>query len=235
MRQFFIDEKLDIGITVCLNQDIKHHLIDVLRFKDGDIIRLVDNTNQPYKAQISLDNNLSAKVIDKFESVEKKGKIIYCCCMIKKERWQWLIEKAVEFNCDVIVPVISERTIIHIDEKIEKKVERWNKIALMAAQQCNRTDLVKVEKPIKLKQIVQYKSTNNLVAYEKEKGNYLYDLIDDNDITFLIGPEGGFTEKEIDFLVDNGFKCCSLSDNILRAESAGMYFLSVIDARRKSI
>ena len=72
MRQFFIDEKLDIGITVCLNQDIKHHLIDVLRFKDGDIIRLVDNTNQPYKAQISLDNNLSAKVIDKFESVEKK-------------------------------------------------------------------------------------------------------------------------------------------------------------------
>ena len=83
--------------------------------------------------------------------------------------------------------------------------------------------------------VAEYNGLMKKIAEEKEKGNYLYDLIDDNDITFLIGPEGGFSEKEIDFLVENGFKCCSLSDNILRAESAGMYFLSVIDARRKSI
>ncbi|MGN1399410.1 MAG: RsmE family RNA methyltransferase [Erysipelotrichaceae bacterium] len=235
MRQYFVDEILTVGQKLSLNEEIRHHLIDVLRFSIGDSIRLVDKTNQPFKAYICSVKPLTAVIREKDEMSEKKGRIVYCCCMIKKDRWEWLIEKGVEFNCNVIVPVISERTIIHIDEKIDKKVERWNKIALMAAQQCNRTDLVKVEKPIKLKQIVQYKSANNLVAYEKEKGSYLYDLIDDNDITFLIGPEGGFSENEISFLTDNGFKCCSLSDNILKAESAGMYFLSVIDAKRKKI
>lgn len=234
MRQYFIAEKVKLNEEIKLNEDISHHLKNVLRCKENDIIRLVDGNNNVFFAEIHIDDDcLIAKIKSETDFEENGNDIIYCACMLKRDKWEWLIQKAVELNATKIIPIISRRTIIKIDdEQIDKKVTRWNKIALEAAQQSNRNKICIVEKPIKLKDIIKYKSDINIVPYEKEKNINLIDIIDEKSTTFLIGPEGGFEESEIEFLEKNDFTCCSLGRNILRAETAGLYTLAVIDAKR---
>ncbi|MDO4377565.1 MAG: RsmE family RNA methyltransferase [Erysipelotrichia bacterium] len=237
MRQYFVNEILSDDAQIILGAEISHHLRDVLRCKENDKIRLVDANNNLFLASIHLSaTNVIAQVQQRLMNQEENKEIIYCACMIKKDKWEWLIQKAVELNATKIVPIISNRTIIHIDEQqLEKKLARWNKIALEAAQQSNRISMCQVEKPIKLNEIVKYKSDINIVPYENEKNIHILELIDSSSVTFVVGPEGGFEEKEIEFLKKNDFVCCSLGNNILRAETAGLYVLAVIDAKRSNL
>ncbi len=141
------------------------------------------------------------------------------------------LQKAAELGASRIVPVITRRTIIHLEDKeIAKKLERWNKITLEACQQSNRTSLCEVCRPIRLKDVVEYRQDINLVAYENEDTRKLRDCLGNGSICIVVGPEGGFEESEIEFLEEAGFTCVSLGTRILRAETAGMYALSVIDA-----
>lgn len=234
MRQYFIDQQVQLNENVRLSDEVAHHLINVLRYKENDFIRLVDKNSNVFLAELLFINqDVYAKCIEILDNKKDNKDIICCACMIKKDKWEWLIQKAVELNATKIVPIISQRTIIKNDqEKIERKLERWNKIALEAAQQSNRDKLCLVQRPIKLKDINKYLSEINIVPYEKEDSIKLIDLIEDKSITFIIGPEGGFEQSEIDFLTQLGFVSCSLGSNILRAETASLYTLAVIDAKR---
>ncbi len=234
MRQYFVDQSLHLNDEVKLSDEISHHLRNVLRYKENDIIRIVDKDSQVFLAKLLfVEEEVYVDCVELLGNKKINKEIIYCACMIKKDKWEWLIQKAVELNATKIVPIISQRTIIKNDEeKIDKKLVRWNKIALEAAQQSNRERLCSVERPIKLKEITRYLSEVNIVPYENEDNVKLIDLVDDKSITFIIGPEGGFDDSEITFLTDLGFKCCSLGENILRAETAGLYTLAVIDAKR---
>ena len=144
-----------------------------------------------------------------------------------------MIQKACELGAARIVPLITRRTIIHLDEKeISRKLERWNRIALEACQQCNRTTVCRVERPVTISQLDQYKQEVNLVAYENENNVRLREYLDSDRITFVVGPEGGFEPEEIDVLNSRGFVSVSLGNRILRAETATMFILSVIEGLR---
>jgi 16S rRNA (uracil1498-N3)-methyltransferase len=109
-------------------------------------------------------------------------------------------------------------------------MERYQKIIQEAAEQSRRNYIPKLEPIIKLSEINQYTSDINLVAYENEKEKPLRDYIKTNQsVTIICGPEGGFDDKEVDYLVNNGFITVSLGKRILRAETAGLYILSGID------
>lgn len=123
---------------------------------------------------------------------------------------------------------------VKLDEKkAEKKLIRWNEILLAATKQCNRNTLVELEPVIALKELSNYKSECNLVAYEKENdpSKHMAHYLKDNpqSITVCIGPEGGFEESEIQVLNKFGFDNCSLGKNILRAETAACYVLTAIE------
>ncbi len=236
MRQYFVKEKLDLGVRTELSAEITHHLKNVLRRKSGDIIRLVDSEGRAFLAELSVGESVSAAVVEQLETGNSQGKITCCACLIKREKWEMLIQKAAELGADRIVPVISSRTIVHIDEReLGRKLERWNKIALEACQQSNRTEICTVERPIYLINISEYLSANNLLAYENEENAQLLDLCDEKDITIVTGPEGGFSSQEAEFLNSLGFASCSLGQRILRAETAVLYALAVIDAKRNTL
>ncbi len=236
MRQYFVTERLQLGSCVQLSREIAHHLKNVLRKKSGDMIRLVDSEGQPFLAELNVSDTVYATVSQQLEEKDKQGTITCCPCLIKRDKWEMLIQKAAEMGADRIVPVISSRTIVHIDEKeIDRKLTRWNKIALEACQQSNRTDVCTVTKPVYLVNIAEYMSENNLLAYENEENAQLLDLCDERDITIVTGPEGGFSSQEAEFLNGLGFVSCSLGQRILRAETAVLYALAVIDAKRNTL
>lgn len=230
MRQFFVPDVLKVGSEAVFDQQQSHHISDVLRMKNGDTVRLADSEGNVFLASLRFEGaTVKAEVNQKCDTVPE-GKIIVAAAMIKKEKWELMIQKACELGASVIVPLVTSRTIIHLDDKeINKKLERWNKIALQACQQCNRASLCVVERPIPLSQIEKYRSEVNLVAYENEEKTKLRETLSSDEITFVIGPEGGFTADEIDSLNEKGFTSVSLGSRILRAETAVMFVLSVIE------
>ena len=232
MRQYFAMGKLEPGSLYQFTNEQLHHLKDVLRVQSGDIIRLVDNENRPFMAKIVFEGKKpQAEVLYQLEEDKTNREVVLCAALIKRDKWEWLIQKAAELGADRIVPVITERTVIDLKEgEADKKLIRWNKIALEACQQSNRTTICEVDSPISLKEISQYKRDINLAAYEKEDANRLIDAVKDGSICVMIGPEGGFSSKEIEFLKAEGFASVSLGRNILRAETAAIYVLSVIGA-----
>jgi 16S rRNA (uracil1498-N3)-methyltransferase len=132
------------------------------------------------------------------------------------------------------VPYIAKRSIPVLDDKnTSKKLERWNMIAKEACEQSKRNKLVKVLEPVKLKELLNYKSELNLIAYEDLNcvgSSHFYSLIEKNpkSITIVVGPEGGFDSSEVAFLNENDFISVSLGKRILRSETAPLYMLSVI-------
>lgn len=233
MRQFFVSEKLQVGSRYYFDNNQSHHIADVLRMKNDDEVRIVDCEGTAFTGQLFFESGrVGVTLIHENEGFEEPS-VVCAAALIKKEKWELMIQKACELGAARIVPLVTRRTIIRLDEKeISRKMERWNKIALEACQQCNRTTVCTVERPVSISQLEQYKQEVNLVAYENENDMKLRDVIDSDRITFVVGPEGGFEKEEINKLNDMGFVSVSLGNRILRAETATMFILSVIEGLR---
>ena len=191
MRQYFVEKKLEINEIFDFNEKQSHHIKTVLRMKVGEKIRVVDSNNDVFLVEIDIDSKVRGKVLENIFDLSDVSEITYCAALIKKDKWNFLLQKAAELGATKVVPLISNRTIFKIDEqRLEKRIQRWNKITLEACQQSNRSSKCEVERPIKLKEIDKFLSENNIVAYENEQNICLADCLIKS-ITFVIGPEGG--------------------------------------------
>lgn len=237
MQQVFIKEQVKVNQCVALDEKQSHHLLHVLRMKKDTCFRVVDGAGNRYMASLQIiEKEAWAKIDQKIEeSAERKVKVTLLMGLIKKDKWDFCIQKSTELGVNRIVPFESKRTIVKAsEEKSDKKIQRWNKIAMEAAQQCKRDVVPEIEMPLSLKEAcVQYQSDLNLVAYESmmENSALIRDVVNDaQSVTVVIGPEGGFDESEIEFLKEKGYCCITLGKRILRAETAALYVLSALDA-----
>lgn len=236
MQQYFIQGELNKDITVSFNHEQRHHIKDVLRMREGTVVRIVNELGHAAFACVSYVDKEVIGVIQKLDSEinEMKCKVTLCMGLIKKEKWDYFLQKATELGVYEIVPFESIRTVVKSkDEKVGKKLERWNKIVSEACEQSKRNYIPKILEPIPFVDLIHNKSELNCIAYEDAKitGEKFKSLLNDQkSVTLVIGPEGGFDESEVSYLLENGFHCISLGKRILRAETAATYGLSVIDA-----
>ncbi|OGS19100.1 MAG: hypothetical protein A3J83_08890 [Elusimicrobia bacterium RIFOXYA2_FULL_40_6] len=214
------------------------HLTKVLRVKPGETINIFDGNLRHYQAVIKeIDSfSITGDILKEIIYKEKKYSVHIYPSLINADRFEFMLEKATEVGVDIISPVITERTMARIPEpKIKSKLERWNKIILAAVKQCDCQKIPKLTEAIvdfsaAIKAVE--KTSLNLIAYEAEPNeNSLKSILSQNQkdsINLFLGPEGGFTEKEITLAKENGFKTFSLGQNILRAETAAISCLSII-------
>ena len=162
----------------------------------------------------------------------------------KSDKFEFIIEKAVELGVNNIIPVNMDFSIAKISK--ESKIERYNNIALSASEQSKRNIIPSVSKPINyidmINEIKNSMSIYNALFYEKEndilKTKKFIDSIDlkkNKIINIVIGPEGGFSDKEIKLAKDNGIEILSLGKRILRTETASIVALSIIMYRIECI
>ncbi|MDF9825336.1 16S rRNA (uracil1498-N3)-methyltransferase [Breznakia sp. PF5-3] len=228
MQQYFLDSEVKKGSSVFFSKEQQHHMKNVLRMHTGEIVKVVDNHSTPFLVAINVENEVTGRIIETLESNLEKVKITLLQGLIKGERWDFLLQKACELGVDRIIPFYSSRTIVKVNDKIDKKTERFNKIALEACEQSKRDHLVSVHQPIAYKEIGNYTSELNLIAYEAadlksdKLKTYLLDNPDIKTITIVIGSEGGFSEDEVVFAKSKGFATVSLGSRILRAETAAL-------------
>lgn len=230
-----MDNENDI-FKIC-GKEVKH--IQVLRHEIGDEIIVNDciaKINQIRKDCILLEKLGNAPKV----GIPNTHLTIYIA-MLKNEKIDYVIQKATELGCSKIVPFFSKNTIVKLDEKsCKKRREKLQIIADEACKQCGRTDRVYVEDILYFNDIMQsIKDTDACIfAYEKsdsslkneiEKVKKLKKANEVYDISLIIGPEGGFDEKEANTLCDiSNVYCVSLGSRILRADTAAINLISVI-------
>lgn len=231
-RRFYYSGTIEANSKLSLGGDQFNH-IKVLRLKEGARINVFDGHGNEAEAVIEKIERTRAQVrVERVLKIEKKPPFItLAVSLIKANRMDFLLEKSCELGVDEILPVIFERTVVKIGEKEWKsKRARWEKILISAAKQSKRADLPKIYEPIKLENIKDLFEPSDVLLL-CEKGGALLEALDLSNakrIFIIVGPEGGLSEREKDFLVRLGAKCVALGANVLRTETACVAALSII-------
>ncbi len=210
------------------------HLVRVLRARVGqefdiatgaDIRRGKITTIANERVEFELGEQIPAAAV---------SSITLLLAVFKFDRMEWAIEKCTELGVARIVPVVARRTDAHLASAAAKRVERWRKIALQAAEQSRRESPPEIDAPVKLPEAVSLPGGLRIVLSESEQESQLRDVIvpDAAQILLAIGPEGGWTEDELQLFHQAGWISASLGPTILRAETAAIAATAITMSER---
>ena len=223
-----------INNKIILDDGDVHHLLHVMRARVGEEIEVVTD-NKLYSCLIKSLNPL--EIVINYEipqDSELPQEVTLFFALAKGDKIDFVVQKATELGASRIVLVKTERCVTKFEEKdISRKLERFTKIAKEASEQSHRLRIPEIVGVIDINNIPSNLLADiNLLAYEKEAGettSFFDNVKKDKSISMMIGPEGGFSEKEVELLVKKyNFVPISLGKRILRTETAAVYALSVL-------
>ena len=212
------------GKTAELDSDNSHHLNKVLRFPVGQNITLFNGDGFDYTAVVqSAKKTTNLKVISKkVNNNESKLNLTLAQGIAKGEKMDFLIQKAVELGVTRIIPMKLERCVVRLsDEKVQKKIDHWQKIANHACEQSGRSVIVSLSDPLSLEELLEETNHNGFVLHHRAKIS-LSQLKETSKATILIGPEGGLTEKEVSDSEVAGYQSILIGKRVLRTETASL-------------
>ncbi len=220
----FYKEELDIHspLTI-LDETSSKHIIQVLRMKVGEMIRLTDGKGNLSTALIEDDNRkrCGVRITGNIVVPASERKVTIAISPVKNNsRFEWFLEKATEIGVSKIIPLICDRT-----EKTAMKHDRMKSILISAMLQSQQSWLPELTEPVSIKEIVQNDhSPAKLIAHceNDQNKNSLPTINFQPSTLILIGPEGDFTTEEISMAINNGFVPVSLGNTRLRTETAGI-------------
>ncbi|MDY4788711.1 MAG: RsmE family RNA methyltransferase [Bacilli bacterium] len=236
MQQYFVNELKENLFLI--NKDDYHHILSVMRFKSGDNVVVVYQHTKFLCSLVIEKDFVGAQIIEQInENSQQFPEITLIYGLPKLEKFELVLQKACEIGVKRIVPFLSKRSIIKLDnEKIDKKIIRWEKILKEASEQSRRNDIPIITNPISIKELNKYLGEISLVADERkyvEGVHSFYEQIKDianvKSVSIIIGPEGGFDESEFKYFDSLNVKPISLGKRILRSETACIYALSIIE------
>lgn len=238
MPRFFVKtEAIQSGFINITGDDV-NHIRKVLRLRPGDNITVCDGEGNDYYVKIEEveAEQVSASIISMEKSRnEPPVRITLFQGLPKSDKMDLIVQKSIELGISRIVPVITDHTVVRIENRkdAENKAIRWRRIALEAAKQCNRARIPQVEMPVSYTIALEELKKIELafIPYERETKNSLRKYlsgVEVRDAAIMIGPEGGFSEKEIELAVSYGVMPVTLGPRILRTETAGMAALSIL-------
>ena len=212
------------GKTAELDSDNSHHLNKVLRFPVGKNITVFNGDGFDYTALVQdSKKTTSLKVISKARNnTESKLDLTLAQGIAKGEKMDFLIQKAVELGVTRIIPMKLERCVVRLsDEKVQKKIDHWQKIANHACEQSGRSVIVSVSDPVSLEGLLEEKGHNGFVLHHRAEIG-LSQVQETSNATILIGPEGGLTEKEVSDSEFAGYQSVHIGKRVLRTETASL-------------
>ena len=222
-RYFAIDKKENLLIV---SENDLHHIKNVMRKKNGDKVEVVYE-DILYLGMIN-DNEISIiEIIDE----KKSNQIIRIIIpFLKETKLDFILQKATELNASEVILIETERSVVKIKEnKLEEKLKRWNKICKEAAEQSKRLEVPTV-KFLTSPNVFSLTGVK-LICHPNAKQtvtNSLKNIGSCDTINILIGPEGGFSPKEVSIFEKNGFSPINLGENILRVETVPLFLLSIL-------
>lgn len=219
-----------------LGPEDSHHCADVLRLKVGESLTLFDGEGAVADAVLCEVHRRHCRVRigEKTISPPLRCAITLAQAVPKGKNMDLILQKAVELGVSTIVPLLTRRTVVRLDEEdASRKQERWQQIALEACKQCGRNQVPSVTKALSLEDFLKEARTGPLLLSSLQPGavsikEALANAASRSSVTVLVGPEGDFTPEESAAALDAGAIPVTLGPMILRAETAALYSLSVL-------
>lgn len=230
MQRYFSNSKENDKLFL-INDDI-YHITRVMRMKDNDKIEVIYN-NDLYICNVILNELPWVDIVSKEEGKIEDKEIILAIPLLKEQKMDLVLQKATELGVTKIIPVTMERSIVKLDDSKEvKKIDRWSKICKEASEQSKRNSIPVISNIMTLKELVKeegikivcstIEKENNLKKFLTEHKNY-------DKIIIVVGPEGGISSKEEEYLVSEGFTRVSLGKRIMRVETVPIFILSALN------
>lgn len=241
MPVFFVSSDQIRDNRVTISGQLHHHLKDSLRHRAGDELWVGDDRRRRYRIRLSKVDGREI-VGDVLEQVagpaSQSPSLILGQALLKGERMDWVIQKATELGIARIIPLVTAQTVVRPRaDRADSQRERWEQIALEAAQQSERWDLPIIEKPHGLEEFWKSQSSASARLILQERGGQhgLASIPLPREATativLAVGPEGGWREDELETAAASGFVPVTLGNRILRAETATLAALAVLQSR----
>lgn len=236
MPKFFVLPKNITDNQIIIDGDDAKHIKNVLRMREKESITVCDGNENDYECEIlSFGENLvSLRINSKNRCfAEPNVKVTLFQGLPKADKMELIIQKCVELGIDKIVPVETEHTVVKLDKKEQKKLDRWRKISESAAKQSGRGKIPEIGNILSFKEAISKTKEYDLsiIPYEKEEIKTLKFIRDEKEcksVAVFIGPEGGFSNDEVLAAKNCNIIPITLGKRILRTETAGFSTLNII-------
>lgn len=237
-RRFFISPETIIDDTATLGGPEAHHILHVLRLKKGAHVELFDGTGSLYGAEITdIDHGkIILAIVSATKSPRQRAELHLAPALLKGKKFEFVLQKAVELGVTALHPFFSR----YSDRQPAKGNtigDRWHRIVLEACKQCGQPMLPHLTAPVSFPTLLQNarRYSHTLLCYEKETTQKVSDIPllppPDKAILLITGPEGGFSESEISSALEHECSMVSLGPLILRAETAAIAAVAIVQHR----
>jgi len=244
MARFYVPQpRIEKGMLEVEGEEVKH-IKKVLRLRAGDEVAVFDGLGKEFEGTI-VEERLSSVVI-KVQNVltskrDSPAEVTLAQSLLKGEKMDYLIQKATELGVKDVIPFLSSRSVPLLDKLGKlKRHHRWERIAIAASKQCGRGVIPKIESLQDYSDMLRTASPNSLrlILWERE-GTKLKEILESSKekkkVFIVIGPEGGFSQEEVEEAKRARFIPVTLGRRILRAETASLCFLSILQYERGDI
>lgn len=230
MPHFFINSKsVNNNVAVISDKENYNHIAKSLRAKIGENILLIDENQIQYEGKIEKisANSIEIKITNSYKSNRSLYFKLYLAqSPLRSEAQSLIIEKATELGAEGVYPIFTDNCALK-KSVVEQKVQKWQKIMFEASKQCERASIPTCFKPSELDSLLKNNDFDRILAFTERDANYhlkaylAQNPIQKNEkILVIIGPEGGFSQREFEYFKKNNITTLSLGDLILKAETA---------------
>lgn len=235
INRVYEPQAIEANQSITLDEKTSHHICNVLRMKAGQMMVVFNGDGHDYIGKIEAIEK--KRVIFKMEETQKVVNESPLCIHLgqaisKGERMDLVIQKAVELGVTDITPLITERCNIKLDqERRQKRLEHWKRVAISASEQCGRAVIPVVNNPKSLTAFLKEHGQGLKLVCHFRNAKALSQLKDrDTNITLVVGPEGGFSDKELSECQLFSYQPVTLGPRVLRTETAPITAISVMQA-----
>jgi 16S rRNA (uracil1498-N3)-methyltransferase len=231
VHRLFVETELQADAGIELPEAVAHHAVRVLRLRDGDRVALFDGRGGEYEAQLSIAarGEVTAHT-GKRSDVERESplRVVLVQGVSSGDKMDFTVQKAVELGVAAIHPVLTERAVVRLnDERGEKKLAHWRRIAIAACEQCGRNRVPEIALPVALE---RYRAADGAKVLLSPAAAKRLSALATGPLTLAAGPEAGFSEAEERRLQRAGFVPASLGPRTLRTETAALAALAALNA-----
>lgn len=231
-NRLYINDSLETGLSIDLDKQRSHYLLNVLRLKEQDSVIVFNGTGNQAQAQITNTGKqrVALEIVRDTERQTQSQLYLHLIQGLSRgDRMDFTVQKAVELGISEITPIYTEHSNIKLDAKrTERKVTHWQKVAISACEQCGQNYLPKINYPTRLGDILTSdNATLTRVVMDVHAAETINSItLHDQAVTFLAGPEGGLSDSEIQLLNSRGYTSIKLGPRVLRTETAAIALIS---------
>lgn len=217
-----------------LSKEDSYHITKVMRLKPDEQIEIIHNKKTYISEIVELTPLVQAKVVKELtDNPELSYEVTLVQSLVKEQKIDYILQKSTELGVSKIIPYQAERSVVKTNDKVTRKIERWQTIVKEASEQAKRVMIPKITNVMSLNELKKIEGYDyKFIATVNEKQENLKKVLSNIEkgatMIIVVGPEGGFAQNEEAELMDNGFIPISLGKSVLRTETAGLFFMSVV-------